>query len=135
MTGNGFPDQHWRTLLFVALWPLWMLWYIPMGIGLLLEETMFSVLAPVLILAPVGLLLIAFLAGLWGLVADARALKRHPDRGWSPWWPAYLVAALLVSVVFVAPVYVYRRWRKTGRPNRADVKRKLSLQGLVIPWY
>lgn len=71
---------------------------------------------PSLVRVTVGLLLLVAWIGLpASLYADATAL-RGAD-GWSPWWPLYVLPAL-VPMVGVVPgaVYLLRRRRKVGVP-------------------
>lgn len=127
---DEISDVFWKSQLYVSLWPLWLLLYAP----LIVMMEFFGGYAELAFL-PLLIVILAFISANFGLIFDGRAIKKSEAYSWRPWWYLYFLASFLVGVWFIAPIYLLRRRQKTGRPDFEDVKRKISLRGVFIPWH
>lgn len=127
-------DTYWRSQLYIALWPLWFVPTLFAALGMGAISSSFAIPPEALLVVFVPMVVGTVLAHL-GLIFDGRAVKKSMKHDWRPWWWAYFLASLFVGVWFVAPIYLLRRRQKTGQPGLGDVKRKLSLRGILIPWH
>lgn len=133
MAGQEINDTYWRSQLYVSLWPLWLILYIPTFLVLSLDNPPEP--AYLLSFLPLLIFITGVIVAHLGLVLDGRAVSKSDEYKWRPLWVVYFGLSFLVGVFFVAPFYMIRRRQRTGRPNLGDVKRKISLRGLLIPWH
>lgn len=125
---SEISDVYWKSQLYITLWPLWLLLLAPFFI---LGRYTFIELAFI----PFLIIFLGILSAHFGLIFDGRGIKKSEQYSWRPLWYFYFIASFLVGVWFIAPIYLLRRRQKTGRPDIEDVKRKISLRGVFIPWH
>jgi len=132
---DDISSTYWKSQLYISLWAA-------IFIGLIVFSGLFTVIGiPVmeLLILPYAITAIPVFIGVivahFGFILDGRAIKKSETYDWRPWWWAYFIASWLTIAILVSPIYLYHRHQATGRPNKDDIRRKLSLKGTIIPWY
>lgn len=131
MSEDEIDDVYWKNQLYISLWIPWLI-LIGIGFGLA-HIVQFGI--ELFVGIPLFIVGITIIGAHIGLIADGRAIKKSDQYEWRPLWPLYFFASMLIGPYFIVPIYLYRRSRKTGRPNRHDVRKKFSIKGIFIPWY
>lgn len=142
--GNAIPTADveeadinpvcWKSQLYVTLWAVGAV--AAFVVDVVLRAAVGVSGAIILYAVATGVpAVIAFFVAHWGFIFDGRAVGKSFEHEWRPWWWAYFLGSWLTLVVVVAPIYLYRRHKKTGEPDWEDVRRKISLRGAIIPWH
>lgn len=109
---NVEPRIWWAYAFFAAIWPVWIIAAVAAG-GL--ELLLPGVSEPIIGALATVTVILAFVAGVVGLLGYYEEAKTLRDRGgWAPTWWAWAAAHLLLTPFITGPVYLARRWQKVG---------------------